>query len=435
MTIIGLAGNPNTGKSTLFNALTGSNQHVGNWQGKTVEKQAGRLIGHDILLVDLPGTYSLTAYSIEEIIARDFILEEHPDAVVAVVDAANLERNLYLVVQLLEMGTSLILALNMSDIAESRGIQIDVEMLSQKLGGIPVVPTAGCRGTGLDDLKMAITQPLPVCQKPLQVLLPVEMEQEITRLVTYIQQKHDLSDRYIPRWLAIKLLERDENIIDKLAVHPDLIDAAEAAAASIEQALEEEPDIFVAESRYDLIAEWVRAVVIRPDGVQPTFSDKLDKILTHRFWGLPVFFVFMWFVFQITANVSAPYLDWIDGVINQQLIRWAGNLLNVIGLEDTWFGSLMVDGVITGVGGVLVFIPVLVSLYVTLAILEDSGYMARAAFVMDRFMHTLGLQGKSFLPLLVGFGCTVPAVYATRTLENETDRKITGFLTTFMSCG
>ncbi|MFP4321831.1 MAG: ferrous iron transport protein B [Anaerolineales bacterium] len=440
MTIIALAGNPNAGKSTLFNALTGSHQHVGNWPGKTVERKEGRLRldAQQVTIVDLPGTYSLNAYSVEEIIARDFIIHDAPQAVLAVVDSANLERNLYLVLQVLETGAPVMLALNMADIAEGRGIVIDRDKLSQKLGGAPVMRTVGYQSAGLEDIRqaIAITVDQPATErKPFIVPLPGALEREVATLTEQIAAIPALTERYAPRWLAVKLLEFDEDIQSKLADYPTLIAAAEEAAERVLDTLGDDPDTLVAEARYELIAQWVAETVKRPATNVLTASDKLDRVLTHRVWGLPIFFVLMWVVFQITANVSAPMLDWVDGVVGGPITNWMTAFMTALALEGTWFGALMVDGVVAGVGGVLVFVPVLISLYLAIAVLEDSGYMARAAFVMDRAMHAMGLQGKSFLPLLVGFGCTVPAVYATRTLENETDRKITGFLTTFMSCG
>lgn len=434
--IIALAGNPNAGKSTLFNALTGSHQQVGNWPGKTVEKKEGvlRLPQRQITLVDLPGTYSLNAYSAEEQITRDFILHEQPEAVVAVVDSANLERNLYLVLQLLEIGIPLILALNMSDVAESRGIHIDTQKLSEKMGGVPIVRTSGARQTGLKELTHTLEhRHFAPC--PLVVPFAPVMENEICRLMALIEQESALTENYHPRWLAVHLLEGAADIQAKMAAYPTLLHAAAEAAQRIEAMSGDDAEILVAEGRYELIARWVEAVVHRPENSLLTRSDKLDQLLTHRIWGLPIFLVLMWLVFQITANVSAPLLDWVDAVVSGPLTHWVSTILDEAGLAETWLAGLLLDGVLVGVGGVLVFVPVLVSLYVAIAILEDSGYMARAAFVMDRTMHTFGLQGKSFLPLLVGFGCSVPAVYATRTLDNERDRKITGFLTTFMSCG
>ncbi|MBI5670916.1 MAG: ferrous iron transport protein B [Chloroflexi bacterium] len=429
-----LAGNPNAGKSTIFNALTGARQHVGNWPGKTVEKKEGRLSlsGHEVIIVDLPGTYSLSAFSAEEIITRDFILDAQPDAVVAVVDAANLERNLYLVLQLLEMHVPLVLALNMSDVAESRAIRIDRQTLSERLGGVPVIPMVGSRAIGLDALKAAMMRAATdhAAIPPLCLDLGAPVEQEIAGLLPLIERE---ATPYPPRWLAIKLLEADEDLLSK--VPPALAQAAQQAADRISEETGEDADTLIADARYSCIGELVRGAVSRAAANPITVSDKLDRVLAHRVWGVVIFLALMWVVFQFTANVSAPLLDWIDGLFSGPVTRWTVAILGAFGLNGTWFESLLVDGVIGGVGGVLVFVPVLFALYFAIAVLEDSGYMARAAFVMDRFMQKLGLHGKSFLPMLVGFGCTVPGIYATRTLENPDDRKITGFLTTFMSCG
>lgn len=438
---IALAGNPNVGKSTIYNNLTGTRQHVGNWPGKTVEKKEGkaRIKDREIVVVDLPGTYSLTAYSIEEIIARDFIVNEHPDAVVAVVDASNLERNLYLVAQLLELEVPFIVALNMSDTAQNQGLQIDPETLSERLGGVTVVETVGNRSIGFEALKKAIFE---LTSKPppsafVNIDYGATLENEIATLQARITEEAALRQEYNPRWLAIKLLEADEEVYTKLqaAGHTALISTAEHAADKIAEATGEDAETLIADRRYLFISDVVGSAVVRPSVMVETRSDKIDKIITHRIWGLPIFLLLMWVIFQFTANVSAPFLDWVDGVIGGPITNWTAAILEVLGLNGTWIESLAIDGIIAGVGGVLVFVPVLLFLYFSIAILEDSGYMARAAFVMDRVMRAMGLHGKSFLPMLVGFGCTVPAIYATRTLENEDDRKLTGFLTTFMSCG
>lgn len=437
---IALAGNPNAGKSTIFNALTGSRQHVGNWPGKTVEKKEGRLkLGdRDIVVVDLPGTYSLTAYSVEEIIARDFIINERPTAVVAVLDASNLERNLYLVSQLFELEVPIIITLNMTDIAASRGLRIDAARLSQRLGGIPVVETVGNRTLGLDQLKDVIREVAdhPPQARP-QPRFQGELGKELADLEAQIQADAALSARYHPYWLAMKLLENDPSAFEYVTTHsgPMLLEAAEAAQARIEEATGEDAETLIADQRYRLIGEVIDTVVQRPSQLVRTASDKIDEVVTHRIWGLPIFLLAMWLVFQFTANVSAPLLDWVDVFVNETVYSWATAGLAALGLGETWFAAMITDGIIAGVGGVLVFVPVLLFLYIALGILEDSGYMARAAFVMDRVMRWMGLHGKSFLPLIVGFGCTVPAVYATRTLENEQDRRLTGFLATFMSCG
>jgi ferrous iron transport protein B len=435
---IALAGNPNCGKSTIFNSLTGARQHVGNWPGKTVEKKEGRFsfAGHDFAIVDLPGTYSLNAFSAEESIARNFIMQNRPSVVVSVVDSANLERNLYLAIQLLELGAPLVLALNMADVAENRHIRIDGEKLSRRLGGIPVIPMIGNKEVGLEELKTAI---VATSQRdaaaPLRIKMGQELESEIDQITALIEQDTQLANQFLPRWLAIKLLEADEELCQKVSHNTALTAAVEAATQRIENATGEDPESLVADHRYGFIGDAVHGAVHRPKTDSATGTDRIDRILTHHTWGLPIFLVIMWVMFQVTANVSTPYLDWVDSVIAGPVTGWGNAVIESLGLGDTWVQALIVDGVIAGVGGVLVFVPVLVFLYVAIAILEDTGYMARAAFVMDRFMQKLGLHGKSFLPMLVGFGCNVPAIYATRTLENELDRKITGFLTTFMSCG
>ncbi|MBN1200848.1 MAG: ferrous iron transport protein B [Anaerolineae bacterium] len=438
---IALAGNPNVGKSTIFNALTGTRQHVGNWPGKTVEKKEGttRINDYEIVVVDLPGTYSLTAYSLEEVIARDFIVNEKPSMVVAVVDASNPERNLYLVAQLLELEVPVIVALNMSDVAHSRGLKIDAQELSKRLGGIPVVETIGNRSVGIDKLKRAIFE-LATREHPgivPQIAYGDPLEAEIDALQAEIEQDELLSQTYHPRWLAIKLLEEDEDVTGRLAAgdHETVLLTARQAAQRILDCTGEDAETLIANRRYMFIGDVVSGAVVRPTTAVETRSDKIDKVVTHRVWGVPIFLLLMWILFQFTANVSTPLLDWIGGVVNGPITRWALAILDTLGVEGTWLAALVVDGIIAGVGGVLIFVPVLLFLYLAVAVLEDSGYMARAAFVMDRVMRLMGLHGKSFMPMMVGFGCTVPAVYATRALENEDDRKLTAFLTTFMSCG
>lgn len=437
---IALAGNPNVGKSTLFNALTGSRQHVGNWPGKTVEKKEGQLrIGdQEILVVDLPGTYSLTAYSIEEIITRDFIVNDKPTAVIAVVNAANLDRNLYLVTQIIELDIPVIVALNMTDVAKRRGIAISLKGLSERLGGIPVVETVGTRSEGLEDLIDAISMVLKYPHTGnIQTNFTGVLKEEIENLKVEIEGQELLRETYRSGWLATKLLENDQVVIGKLeslgAV--DLLEIAQNARERIEVHSGEDPEILIADQRYQFVDQVIDSAVEHPRETITTRSEKIDDIVTHRIWGLPIFLLLMWFVFQFTSSISAPFLDWVDVFINEFIFKWAGTALDVLGFGGTWFYSLITEGIIAGVGGVLVFVPVLLFLYLALAVLEDSGYMARAAFVMDRVMRWMGLHGKSFLPMIIGFGCTVPAVYATRTLANEKDRKLTAFLATFMSCG
>ncbi|MBE7534044.1 MAG: ferrous iron transport protein B [Chloroflexi bacterium] len=434
---IALAGNPNAGKTSLFNALTGFRQHVGNWPGKTVEKKSGqvRVNGRTLELIDLPGTYNLTPFSPEEVITRSYLLAERPDAVICVLDAANLERNLYLTVQILEMGQPVIIALNMMDAAQARGLQIDTQMLSARLG-VPVIPTVASRAQGTDGLLQAVNR--VAMGQAFALDYGRDLETEITRLCQIMAQYPAIGQLYPARWLALKLLEQDQELQTALLTVPGgpaLLTYAQLSIHQLSQMAGDDMDVLIANRRYTWIHALVQEVVTptRPHNV--SLSDRLDRLVLHRRWGIPIFLALMWVVFKITAESSAPLVDWIDGVINGPVARWGLAGLTAVNLQETWLASLFVDGLIAGVGGVLVFIPVLVFLYLALAALEDSGYMARAAFVMDRWMSRLGLHGKSFLPMLVGFGCSVPAIYATRTLENEKDRILTGLLVPFMSCG
>lgn len=435
---IALAGNPNCGKSTIFNALTGARQHVGNWPGKTVEKKEGvfSFDGHKVVVVDLPGTYSLTAYSPEEVIARDFVIDEKPDTVLVVVDAANLERNLYLAVQILELGVPVALALNMSDVAESRGVRIDDRLLSELLGGVPVVRTVGTRRQGIDDLVRRVLDAPRSVPTVFRVKYGGEIEAELDRLEGMARERPEIANQFIPRWLALKLLENEKDVVVRTTGMPggaELVMAAQESIAHLEAVYGDDVDIIIADHRYGFISGLTRQVVEHTRGERVTVSDRIDQVVANRVLGIPIFLLMMFVVFRLVQDVSAPYLDWVDAVITGPVSRWSVLLLSTAG-APIWLRSLLVDGVIAGVGGVLAFLPALIVLYFFMGWLEDSGYMARAAFVMDRCMNALGLHGKSFIPMVLGFGCGVPAIYATRTLENERDRILTGLLVPLMSC-
>jgi ferrous iron transport protein B len=450
-----LAGNPNSGKTTLFNALTGAHQHVGNWPGKTVEWKQGRFNhdGRSIQIFDLPGTYSLSAYSLEESLARDTILDRDPDAVVVVADATNLERHLYLLVQVLELTPNVILALNMSDQADKLQFHIDRERLSEALGGIPVIRMVASRGEGLHELKQAIlhlagddvskregdcaewmnpTQGVSRLRVPYGEMI----EGEIERLKDIVEESPEARSRFDARWLAAQMLEGGESVVSRLRERPGadrLFAAAEAGAARLERELADPVAIAFADRRYDLIVSLTDQVMEKPEEHEETFSEQVDRWVTHRWLGLPIFLFVMYLVFNVVVNVSAPYLDWVDQVIRGPLSKWLGAALIGLGSPD-WLQALVLGGIVPGVGGVLVFVPGLVALYLFIAVLEDSGYLSRAAFVMDRFMSILGLHGKSFVPMILGFGCSVPAIYATRTLENRRERILTALLVPLMSC-
>ncbi len=430
--VVALAGNPNAGKSTIFNALTGGRQHVGNWPGKTVDIASGavRWNGSMVTLVDLPGTYSLSAHSLEEVIARDFVLEERPDAAIVVVDATNLERNLYLAVQVLELGVPVALALNMIDRAEAEGIAIDVDLLSRLLS-VPVVPTVGTRRQGLVELVgLAVSEAAP---RPDLIDYGYELEQEIAALQPLVTER---LKPHAPRYATLKLLEGDKLAVQALGDTSEaaaLRQQAQEAAGRVQAIYGDDVELLVADRRYGFVHGLAQQVVKRRGGQRRSLTDRIDDIAAHRLLGLPIFFGLMALVFKLTADASAPFVDWIDATVNGVLAGWVTAGLTAVA-APAWLLSLLVEGVMVGVGGVLMFLPVLLILYFCLALLEDSGYMARAAFVMDRLMHLLGLHGKSFIPLIVGFGCNVPGILATRTLESRRDRILTGLMVPLMSC-
>lgn len=437
---IALAGNPNSGKTTLFNALTGAHHKVGNYPGVTVEKREGIRVRGDrqYHFIDLPGVYSLTAYSIDEVVARDFILDEKPDIIVDVLDSTNLERNLYLCLQIQELGIPVIGALNMSDEATVKGIQIDEKNLADTLG-IPMIKTVGPKGSGTEALLDCIDQVSARFQngdrKDIsghQVDYKEEIELKLEVLQKLIAEDARFADKYPARWLAVKLLEKDSNAYTRLKEHAkagEIEAAAREATAWIDKHFGKDSEIIVSEQRYGYIRGAVLESVRVIKTVDFSFTETIDKVIMNQFLALPIFLFVLWSVFQLTFILGEyPMLAL------ENLFSFLSNILNRV-LGDSLLRSLVVDGIIGGVGGVFSFIPLIVILFFLLSILEDVGYMSRAAFATDKLLHAFGLHGQSIFPMMLGFGCSVPAVMASRTLKNPRDRIITVLITPMMSCG
>ncbi|MEI8346259.1 MAG: ferrous iron transport protein B, partial [Pseudomonadota bacterium] len=431
---IALAGNPNSGKTTIFNALTGSNQKTGNYAGVTVEKKEGRKVVGDIefIIYDLPGIYSLTAYSLDEVVARDFVLNEKPDVIIDVLDATNIERNLYLCLQFQELGVPIVSALNIIDQAESRGIRIDDNQLS-KILGIPIIRTVGTKGKGMDKLLDAAVKILDRPDFGLkQISYGEELEIEISRLVESISAGSKPSNHRTNRWLAIKLLEKDLNAKKRLSSQSNGAQVEKILTESIRQIenhFGRDSEMVVSEQRYAYVHGAVAEAVTKSERGKQTLTEVIDKILINRFFGVPIFLFILWGIFQTTFTLGAYPMGWLEN-----LFAFLSAFVSSI-VPEGILHSLLVDGIIGGVGGVLNFVPLIAILFLFISILEDSGYMARVAFIMDRFLHIFGLHGQSFLPMMVGFGCSVPAVMAARALKNPRDRIITILVTPFMSCG
>ncbi|WP_242337700.1 MULTISPECIES: ferrous iron transport protein B [Anaeromyxobacter] len=433
---IAVAGNPNSGKSTLINAIAGSRLHVGNWPGVTVEKKEAAFEheGRRLRLVDLPGTYSLSPYSQEEIVARDYLAHERPDVIVNVVDATNLERNLYLTVQLLELGIPVVMALNVYDEAQAKGHRIDVRGIEARLG-VRVVPTSATRKQGLEELLGAVVATAD--RSHVRTIAPLsygpDLDGATAGVARALEERHpELTARLPARWLALKLVEGDARVLEETGLERDALVAA--PLAHLVAAHGDDVEAIVAEARYGLAAGLTREVLERPSLQKTELTERIDRVVLNRFLGIPIFLAAMWLVFKLTFDLSAPFGDWIDAMTSGPFKRWAAVLLGAIGAPG-WTVSLVNDGVIAGVGFVLVFVPVIFAMMFFITFLEGSGYMARAAFVMDKAMHAMGLHGKSFIPMVLGFGCNVPGVYATRTLESGRDRILTALLIPLMSCG
>ena len=430
---IGLVGNPNCGKTTLFNALTGSKQRVGNWPGVTVEKKTGEYRHRDVgfEVVDLPGTYSLDVVdreiSLDEKIARDFVHAGEADLIVNIVDAANLERNLYLTVQLAEMRVPLLVALNMVDVAEDKGMRVDAEALSRQLG-CPVVPVVASRGIGIEALKQAMAR---AAREQPRASVVLEYAPPLDHAVAGLAARlHEAADArgMAARWLAVRLLEGDD--LARAAAGPELAMEAQRRA----EGLTEDIDILVADARYGLANHIARTVIEQVGQSGRDLTDRIDRIVLSRALGIPIFLMMMYLMFMFTINIGGAFIDFFDQAAGALFVDGFAVLLGALGAPE-WLSVLLAKGIGGGLQTIATFIPIIGFLYLFLSALEDSGYMARAAFVMDRFMRWVGLPGKSFVPLIVGFGCNVPAIMATRTLEHRRDRLMTIAMAPFMSCG
>ena len=452
---IALAGNPNCGKTTLFNALTGSNQYVGNWPGVTVEKKEGQLKQHDdVIVVDLPGIYSLSPYTLEEVVARKYLVDERPDVILNIVDGTNLERNLYLTTQMMELGIPVVVAINMMDIVRKNGDKIDIAGLSKGLG-CPVVEISALKSDGIFDaaqIAIETAQAGPVVPRHI-------FSGTVEHALAHIEEAavHGLSENQ-QRWYAIKLFERDERVLERLKISPELRKHMESDIASVEQLLDDDAEAIITNERYDYICNLLKTCYKKKSAGKMTLSDKIDLVVTNRILALPIFAVIMWVVYTLSIGTIG---DWTVNFMNDGLFgsfaelaetgsvpAWMGSWLSIPELLDLallngegvpviapWLYSLIMDGIVGGVGAVLGFVPQMLVLFLLLSILEDCGYMSRVAFIMDRLFRKFGLSGKSFIPMLVASGCGVPGIMASRTIDQDRDRKMTIMTTAFIPCG
>ena len=441
MATIALAGNPNCGKTTLFNALTGSNQFVGNWPGVTVEKKEGKLKGHkDVTITDLPGIYSLSPYTLEEVVARNYLINERPDAILNIVDGTNIERNLYLSTQLMELGIPVIMAVNMMDIVEKNGDKIHIDKLAKSLG-CEVVEISALKGTGV---QKAAEKAVVIAEKKNRNIPVHKFASEVEAVLESIEEKlSGIVPEEQKRFFAIKLLERDDKISEQVSNLPDV----SAEIAKIEEEMDDDTESIITNERYVYISSIIDHCFTRGKKDKVTTSDKIDRIVTNRFLALPIFAVIMFIVYYVSVTTVGTWAtDWAnDGVFGDGWSLFGlvdvpgvpvviGNLLDAVNCAP-WLAGLILDGIVAGVGAVLGFVPQMLVLFIFLAFLESCGYMARVAFIMDRIFRKFGLSGKSFIPMLIGTGCGVPGVMASRTIENDRDRKMTIMTTTFIPCG
>lgn len=434
---VALVGNPNSGKTSLFNTASGSREKVGNYGGVTVDTKTAvvRHDGYTFNLSDLPGTYSITEYTPEELYVRQHILEQKPDVVINVIDASNLERNLYLTTQLIDMNLKVVIALNMYDELKASGATFDYQALGRMIG-IPIIPTVASRGEGVSELFDTVrdvfedNEPMV---RHIHINYGDDLEESISALQNLIWKNCDVVANYSSRYLAVKLLEGDKQILSLLEEVPNYAEIETAVAgetARLEKFYGEKPETLIADARYGFIAGALEETFVPGEAqhLAKTKADKIDRFLTHKIWGFPIFLALMWLMFQTTFSLGQYPMDWIEAGV-----AWLGDWVTDV-MPDGSLRNLLVDGIIGGVGGVIVFLPNILILFLFISLMEDTGYMARAAFIMDRSMHKIGLHGKSFIPLLMGFGCNVPAIMATRTLESRKDRILTILILPFISC-
>lgn len=428
---IALAGNPNCGKTTMFNDLTGSSQYVGNWPGVTVEKKEGRLRGNkDVTIVDLPGIYSLSPYSLEEVVSRDFLLNEKPDVIIDIVDASNIERNLYLTTQLIEIGIPVVIALNMMDVVQKNGDKVDVNELSKRLG-CPVVETSAVRSAGIKELIQKAIESAQQKKAPVPCTFTSYIEQAIYDIE---EAASGNAGGVNSRWLAIKLFEKDKKVLENIKLDTASKSKIDEIVSACEENADDETESIITNERYDYIGKLVKKCVHKSVVKKISLSDTIDKIVTNRWLALPIFFCIMWFIYYISiSTVGDMTIGWVEA-----LFGWiqggAETLLVNLGAAK-WALDLVVNGIIGSIGAIFIYVPQLMILFLFLSLLEDSGYMARVAFIMDRIFRRFGLSGKSFIPMLIGTGCSIPGIMASRTIENEKDRNMTIMLTPFIPCG
>ena len=425
---IALAGNPNCGKTTLFNALTGSNQYVGNWPGVTVEKKEGKLKKHnDVTVTDLPGIYSLSPYTLEEVVARDYLTNEKPDVILNIIDGTNLERNLYLTTQLLELGIPMVVAVNMMDIINKNGDRIDKARLEQELG-CRVVGISALKGEGISEAADAAIKAAGDRIKPAPHRFAADVEEAVSKIEDIIAPKVPAD---MKRWYAVKVFERDEKILEKLSVRD-----ADSIIRAVEEARDDDPESIITNERYEYITSIISDCINRKTVRKLTLSDKIDRVVTNRILALPIFALIMFVIYYITVStIGTVVTDWTNDVLfGEWLMGGAETLLTNAGASD-WVISLVVDGILGGIGAPVGFAPQMAIMFLFLSILEDCGYMARVAFIMDRIFRKFGLSGKSFISFMIGSGCGIPGIMATRTIEEEKDRRMTMMTTTFMPCG